>query len=81
MTPHEALAALAGLAEDATVLVPSPCISVCRMNDSTGLCIGCHRTIDEIVAWGRLAENGKRVAWQSIRRRAGIVQEAPGSVA
>ena len=81
MTPHEALAALAGLAEHATVLVPSPCISVCRMNDTDGLCIGCHRTIDEIVAWGHLPENGKRVVWQNIRQRAGIVQEAPGSMA
>ena len=81
MTPLEALAELAGLAQDPTALVPSPCISVCRMNDTTSLCIGCHRTIGEIVAWGRLAENGKRLVWQNIRRRAGIVQEAPGSMA
>lgn len=81
MTPHEALAALAGLAEDQTALVPSPCISVCRMDDMTGLCIGCQRTIEEIIAWGRLTENGKRAVWQDIRRRAGIVQETPGSMA
>ena len=81
MTPLEALAELAGLAQDPTALVPSPCISVCRMNDTTSLCIGCHRTIGEIVAWGRLAERGKRLVWQNIRRRAGIVQEAPGSMA
>ena len=81
MTPIEALAALAGLAEDPTALVTSPCISVCRMDDNSGLCIGCYRTIDEIVAWGRLPEKGRRAVWQNIRRRAGIVQEAPGSIA
>ncbi|MEO6626348.1 MAG: DUF1289 domain-containing protein [Burkholderiaceae bacterium] len=82
MTPLEALAALAGLAEDPTaLLMPSPCISICRMDDSNGLCLGCHRTIEEIIAWGRLPENGKRVVWRNIRRRAGIVQETPGSVA
>ena len=31
--------------------VASPCIDVCRMNLSTGLCDGCFRTIDEIAAW------------------------------
>jgi predicted Fe-S protein YdhL (DUF1289 family) len=29
----------------------SPCISVCQLDDRTGWCIGCHRTIDEIRDW------------------------------
>jgi uncharacterized protein len=32
--------------------VPSPCINVCEMDQKSGLCRGCLRTIDEIVAWG-----------------------------
>jgi uncharacterized protein len=32
----------------------SPCIGVCRMAE--GLCVGCHRTLAEIVAWGMLSE-------------------------
>jgi predicted Fe-S protein YdhL (DUF1289 family) len=31
--------------------VTSPCINVCRMNDATGLCEGCLRTLDEIACW------------------------------
>jgi len=31
--------------------VPSPCINVCRMNEATRLCEGCHRTLDEIACW------------------------------
>ena len=31
--------------------VPSPCISVCQVDDATGQCIGCYRTIDEIRDW------------------------------
>ena len=81
MTPLEALAALADLAQDPGALVPSPCISICRMDDSKGLCLGCQRSIEEIIAWGRLPENGKRAVWQHIRRRAGIMRETPGSVA
>ena len=34
-------------------MVPSPCINVCKMDDSTGLCRGCLRTLDEIAVWGR----------------------------
>ena len=34
-----------------TEAVASPCIDVCRMNPSTGLCDGCFRTIDEIANW------------------------------
>jgi predicted Fe-S protein YdhL (DUF1289 family) len=31
--------------------VPSPCVSICQMEESTGLCLGCRRTIDEIRDW------------------------------
>jgi len=30
---------------------PSPCVNVCRINDETGLCIGCLRSVDEIRDW------------------------------
>jgi predicted Fe-S protein YdhL (DUF1289 family) len=30
---------------------PSPCISVCQIEESTGWCLGCRRTIDEIRDW------------------------------
>ena len=30
---------------------PSPCIGVCRLDDRTGYCLGCYRTIDEIADW------------------------------
>jgi predicted Fe-S protein YdhL (DUF1289 family) len=28
-------------------VVPSPCIGICQLNDS-GICIGCHRTPEQI---------------------------------
>jgi uncharacterized protein len=30
---------------------PSPCISVCQIDDATGWCLGCKRSIDEIRDW------------------------------
>lgn len=49
--------------------VPSPCINVCQMSPRTGLCLGCMRTIDEIVAWGSAGDDYKRAVWREIRRR------------
>jgi predicted Fe-S protein YdhL (DUF1289 family) len=39
------------------------------MDPATGLCRGCLRTIDEIVAWGSASEDTKRMVWREIRRR------------
>lgn len=50
--------------------LPSPCISVCRMEPSTGLCKGCLRTLDEIAAWSTLDDAGKRSIWARIEARA-----------
>jgi predicted Fe-S protein YdhL (DUF1289 family) len=33
--------------------IPSPCVGICRLDPSTGLCLGCMRTSDEIAAWPR----------------------------
>jgi predicted Fe-S protein YdhL (DUF1289 family) len=49
--------------------VPSPCVSVCRMDAATDLCEGCFRTLDEIAAWGRMTEEDKREVWALIARR------------
>jgi len=49
--------------------VPSPCISVCRMDPRTGLCEGCCRTLDEIAAWAAMSDSEKRVVWGQLERR------------
>ncbi len=72
MDDRQTLLALAELAQDEVHLVPSPCVSVCRMDPENGFCQGCLRTIDEIIAWGRLGETGKRRVWRDIVQRATI---------
>jgi uncharacterized protein len=49
--------------------VASPCIGICRMNEATGLCDGCLRTIDEIAAWSTLDDTAKRAVWNAIEAR------------
>jgi len=49
--------------------VPSPCISVCRIDEASGLCVGCLRTLDEIASWSTLDDAGRRSVWQAIAQR------------
>lgn len=49
--------------------VPSPCISVCRMSDRSGLCQGCFRTRDEIAGWSGAVDAIKLQLWKLIGQR------------
>jgi predicted Fe-S protein YdhL (DUF1289 family) len=40
--------------------VPSPCIGVCALDDTTSICIGCGRTLAEVAAWSRLTNAQRR---------------------
>lgn len=51
------------------VSVPSPCVNVCRLDESRGLCIGCRRTLAEIGAWSRLSDADKLAVWAQLEQR------------
>ena len=53
-----------------TEVVPSPCISVCRVDADSGWCEGCLRTLGEIAAWSQLGNDAKRGVWRIIEQRA-----------
>jgi uncharacterized protein len=40
--------------------IQSPCIGVCSMDDLTGLCQGCYRTLTEIQDWWDMDNTGKQ---------------------
>lgn len=50
----------------------SPCISICLLDEDTGLCRGCMRTLDEIGNWTLLsaAERSRIMASLDARRAA-----------
>lgn len=59
--------------------VASPCISLCRIDDDTGWCEGCFRTLEEIAAWGNMDDSGKVRVLDTIEaRRASVAQ--PGAL-
>ena len=49
--------------------VASPCINVCRMTATSGLCEGCLRTLDEIACWSIYEDNEKRAVLAQIAAR------------
>ena len=67
---RRALAVRAAVARRAVRDVPSPCISVCRIDAASGLCTGCLRTLDEIAGWSRMPDAAKRGVWRTIELRA-----------
>ena len=58
--------------------VASPCISICNMDPlagsagdraAGGLCVGCLRTLDEIVEWGTASNDRKHAILATVSRR------------
>ncbi|MDB5704026.1 MAG: hypothetical protein JWN66_1142 [Sphingomonas bacterium] len=60
-----------GIVEPVPVrMIDSPCVNICVMDDATGLCTGCARTIDEIAGW-----TSGSAAW-----RDAVMADLPGRV-
>lgn len=49
--------------------VASPCTGVCRMDERSGLCVGCARTLAEIAAWSTLTDEDKRRVREALALR------------
>ncbi|MYN27660.1 DUF1289 domain-containing protein [Duganella sp. CY42W] len=49
--------------------VPSPCVSLCKMDMERQYCMGCLRTIEEIIAWGKADDDYKRAVWAELPLR------------
>jgi predicted Fe-S protein YdhL (DUF1289 family) len=47
----------------------SPCVGVCRLDERSGLCLGCGRTGGEIAAWRELDEVRRAMIWSMLPGR------------
>lgn len=48
--------------------IQSPCVQICVMHPEARICVGCHRTTEEIASWSRLSDD----------ERSRIMAELPG---
>ncbi len=56
--------------------VPSPCISICRLDPASRRCEGCFRTTSEIEAWMVLGNEERMAIWRALAQHLGVSLEA-----
>jgi len=62
-------------------MIASPCIDVCRMDEVTGLCEGCYRSIAEISAWANADDPQKTLILAAVAQRRERLEMAVGPIA
>jgi uncharacterized protein len=60
-------------------MVSSPCRNVCVMDEASGYCTGCGRTLDEIALWSVLDDDDKRAVWALLPERLAQLPCVPDS--
>ncbi len=54
----------------------SPCVKICRMDSESGFCIGCFRTLEEIIMWGKLTDPEKDRVYDQLEKRRTVFRRA-----
>jgi hypothetical protein len=49
---------------------------VCRIDSSTGLCVGCLRTLDEIAVWGSLDDEARLAVLAAVADRVRVAERS-----
>lgn len=50
--------------------IESPCVKICVIHHGARLCVGCHRTPEEIGAWSRMTPEARRAVMAELPARA-----------
>lgn len=53
--------------------VESPCVKLCVVHPQARICMGCHRTIEEIAAWSRMTPEARRATMAELPGRAALI--------
>ena len=59
--------------DQAKTKLPSPCVSVCQINPSDGVCLGCYRTRGEIASWPSMDEADQQKLLDILSERRAVV--------
>jgi predicted Fe-S protein YdhL (DUF1289 family) len=58
------------------VALDSPCVNICTIDEATGFCCGCGRTIAEIAAWVSLTPEERARIRAALPPRQAEIEEA-----
>jgi len=56
-------------------VIISPCIKVCALDPQRSFCIGCCRTLDEIVRWSSMSNEERETVMRSLALRASFMRQ------
>jgi uncharacterized protein len=56
----------------------SPCINICQIDQTRGLCTGCLRTLDEIAGWAGYSDKKRDEIMSDLSRRKNAGSKAGG---
>lgn len=52
----------------------TPCVRICKLDETSGVCAGCFRTLEEIEEWSRYTDDQKRQLMVAINIRKELLQ-------
>jgi predicted Fe-S protein YdhL (DUF1289 family) len=53
--------------------IRTPCVKVCFIDDASGLCLGCFRTLVEVATWSRLDEAARDAVIAELPARRSLI--------
>ena len=56
----------------------SPCQSICVIHPTAGICIGCHRTAEEVSKWGRFEPEVRQKLLAELPSRSHLLRKRRG---
>jgi predicted Fe-S protein YdhL (DUF1289 family) len=56
----------------------TPCVNICLLDQKTGSCIGCGRTLSEIAQWAAMSDAERRAVMAALPARMASLEPAKG---
>ncbi|MEL6235263.1 MAG: DUF1289 domain-containing protein [Pseudomonadota bacterium] len=56
--------------------VESPCVKICVVHPQAGICVGCHRSVEEIGRWSAMTPEERRRIMDELDGRRALLREA-----
>ena len=50
-------------------MIATPCIHICRIDETSGICIGCGRTLAEIAGWAGMSDHERQTIIDDLAQR------------
>jgi uncharacterized protein len=56
----------------------TPCVNICLLDQDTGTCLGCGRTLSEIARWAAMSDAERRAIMAALSARMANLEQAKG---